>query len=196
MGSQGASLKRSGKQGSASELRFDGGDHRRLPHILEHLASDPAIAQKLVGQFGTIGAVLALPVAGGSAFEEIRPAKCLVVDVRAEFDAVIADGAAQQIEEVAVVGLVQVGYGAAKHFARHHIAADNFEEACDALVAAHIFGPDPVRFENLPGIAADDVAASEREGVALVALFVGFMGDQVHVELAGRGICSSTPRLP
>ena len=110
-------------------MRFDGGDHRRLPHILEHLAGDPAIAQKLVGQFGTIGAALALSVASGGAFEEIRPAKCLVVDVRAEFDAVIADGAAQQIEEVAVVGLVQVGFGAAKHFARHHIAADNFEEA-------------------------------------------------------------------
>lgn len=111
--SRGVFEKEQANRVAASELRFDGGDHRRLPHILEHLASDPAIAQKLVGQFGTIGAALALSVASGGAFEEIRPAKCLVVDVRAEFDAVIADGAAQQIEEVAVVGLVQVGFGAA-----------------------------------------------------------------------------------
>lgn len=145
MGSQGASLKRSGKQGSCLRIALDGGDHRRLPHILEHLASDPAIAQKLVGQFGTIGAALALPVAGGSAFEKICPAKCLVVDVRAEFDAVVADGTAQQIEEVTVVRLVQVGFRAAKHLARHHIAADDLEEARDVFVAPQILGSNPVR---------------------------------------------------
>ena len=83
--------------------------------------------------------------------------------MRAEFDAVIADGAAQQIEEVAVVGLVQVGFGAAKHFARHHIAADDLEEARDVFVTPQILGSNPVRLEDLPSIPLDDAAASEGE---------------------------------
>ena len=97
---------------------------------------------------------MALAVASGGALEEARLIERFVVDMRTELDAVVTDGAAQQIEEIAVVGLIQVCLRAAKHLARHHVAADDLEEARDVFVASQILGSDPVRLEDLPGVLA------------------------------------------